>query len=164
VAYCGTNNECHIANNHKSWFANGIVKGHDGFYYVAQSAGAKIYVYTLQGDHLLVKVEEIHIGMGVDNLSVDANGDIFVAGFPKVVALMRAFKDPLNVDPPSTIFRIRKSVDGEGNATYEVTKALEDIEGKVLPSSTVAIHDVKTDTFFMGSVTSPFITVCKRRP
>jgi len=163
VAYCGFNNQCHIANNHKSWFANGVVKGHDGLYYVAQSAGGKIYVYSLQEDHSLLKIDEINVGMGLDNLSVDDNGDLFVAGFPKVLALVKALEDPLTTEVPSTIFRIKKSVDGEGKATYEVTKALEDIEGKVLPGSTVAVHDVKTDTFFMGGVTSPFITVCKRQ-
>jgi arylesterase/paraoxonase len=101
--------------------------------------------------------------MGLDNLLVDDNGDIFGAGFPKVLAFMKALEEPLTTEVPSTIFRIRKSVDQEGKAAYKVTKALEDIDGKVLPGSTVTAHDVKTDTFFMGSVTSPFITVCKRQ-
>jgi arylesterase / paraoxonase len=162
VAYCGPNNQCHIATNHKSWFANGIAKGQDGLYYVAQSAGGKIYVYSLQEDRSLLKIDEINIGMGIDNLSVDENGDIFVAAFPKVLALLRALDEPLTTDVPSTIFRIRKSIDNQRKASYEVTKALEDIEGKVLPGSTVAVHDLKTDTFFMGGVTSPFITVCNR--
>lgn len=161
VAYCGANNQCHIANSHKSYFANGIAKGHDGLIYVAQSAGGKVFVYSMEPDHSLVKIDEINIGMGIDNLSVDTNGDIFVPGFPKVLALMKAADDPLTTDVPSTIFRIRKSIDNQRRATYEVTKVLEDIEGKVLPGSTVAVHDAKTDTFFMGGVTSPFITVCK---
>lgn len=164
MAYCGTDNQCSVVTDHKSWFANGIAKGHDGLYYVAQSAGGKVYVYLLQDGHSLVKVDEINIGMGVDNLSVDTDGDIFVAGFPKVIPFVKAMRDPLNTDVPSTIFRIRKSLDEQGKATYKVAKALEDIEGKVLPGSTVAVHDVKTDTFFMGGVTSPFITVCKKQP
>jgi len=163
VAYCDSNDHCHIANNHKFFFANGVVKGHDGLIYVAQTTAGKIFVYSLQEDHTLVKIDEINIGMGIDNLSVDTDGDIFVAGFPKVLAFMKSTKKPLTTDVPSTIFRIRKSIDDQGKATYEVTKALEDIEGKVLPGSTVAVHDTKTDTFFMGGVMSPFITVCRSR-
>lgn len=94
---------------------------------------------------------------------MDGNGGIFVAGFPKVLAFMKALEKPLTTEVPSTIFRIWKPVDGEGKTAYEVSKALENIEGKVLPGSTVAVHDVKIDTFFMGSVTSPFVTVCKRQ-
>jgi hypothetical protein len=148
VAFCGSNNQCHIANNHKSWFANEIVKGHDGLYYVVQSAGGKIFVYSLE-DNFLLKIDEINVGTGLDNLSVDTKGNIFAAGFPKVLSLVKALNEPLSTEVPSTIFK--------------VTKALEDIDGRVLPGSTVAVHDVKTDTFFMGGVTSPFITVCARQ-
>jgi arylesterase/paraoxonase len=163
VAYCGSDSQCHIATSHKSMFANGVAKGHDGLYYVAQSAAGKIYVYSMEPDHSLLKIDEINIGMGVDNLSVDINGDIFVPGFPKPLVILKAVGDPLNVDIPSSIFRIRKESDERGRATYRVTKVLEDIEGKFLPGSTVVVHDAKTDTFFMGGFTSPFITVCKGR-
>jgi arylesterase/paraoxonase len=162
LAFCGSNNRCHIANNHKSWFANEIVKGHDGLYYVAQSAGGKIFVYSLE-DNFLLKIDEINVGMGLDNLSVDIKGNIFAAGFPKVLSLVKALNEPLSTEVPSTIFRIRKLLDEQGKGTYEVTKALEDIDGMLLPGSTVAVHDVKTDTFFMGGVTSPFVTVCTRQ-
>ena len=49
-----------------------------------------------------------------------------------------------------------------GGYSYELTKALEDVEAKYLPGSTVAVHDVKTDKFFLGGVASPYITVCER--
>ena len=89
-------------------------------------------------DYSLLKIDEINVGMGVDNLSVDTNGDLFAAGFPKVLAFLEALGEPLTTDVPSTIFRIRKSIGAKDKATYEITKALEDIEGKVLPGSTVA--------------------------
>ena len=47
--------------------------------------------------------------------------------------------------------------------TYEFTKALEDGEAKFLPGATVAVHDVKTDKFFLGGVASPYITVCESK-
>lgn len=63
VAYC-CSNQCHFATSHKSWFANGIVKGHDGLYYVAQSASGKIYVYSMQEDHSLLKIDKSNVGRG----------------------------------------------------------------------------------------------------
>jgi len=107
-------------------------------------------------------VDEILVSMGVDNLSIDSNGDIFGAGFPKPLQLIQALKDPLNENCPSTVLRIRRLAEGQGKGTYEVTKALEDIEAKFLPCSTIAVHDAKTGKFFLGSVTSPFITVCEK--
>jgi len=71
-------------------------------------------------------------------------------------------KDPVNVVCPSTIFRIRRLASDGKEAEYEVVRILEDIEAVSLPCSTVAVHDAKTDAFFMGSVTSPFITVCNK--
>jgi len=49
-----------------------------------------------------------------------------------------------------------------GGYKYELTKVLEDSEAKYLPGATVAVHDVKTDKFFLGGVISPYITVCER--
>jgi len=121
-------------------------------------------VHSLQKDGTLLKVDEILVGMGVDNLSIDSNGDIFGAGFPKPLQLIQALKDPQNENCPSTVLRIRRLAEGQGKGTYEVTKALEDIEAKVLPCSTIAVHDAKTGKFFLGSVTSPFITVCEKNP
>ena len=76
---------------------------------------------------------------------------------------MEALNEPLTTEVLSTIFKIRRLVDERGKATYEATKALEDIDGKLLPGSTMVAHDVKLDTFFMDGVTSSFITACKRQ-
>jgi len=161
VGYCNAKGECKTAYPEGS-FSNGIVKGKDGLYYVAQTTTNRVTVLELQPDGSLVKIDEILVGMPIDNLTIDTNGDIFVAGFPKILGLVAALADPINVNCASTVFRIRRTIDGEGKAVHEVTKVLEDIEAKVLPCSTVAVHDAKTGRFFLGSVTSPFITVCEK--
>lgn len=79
--------------------------------------------------------------------------------------VMKSFADPVvHSSCASTVFRIRRTINTEGIPEHEVTKVLEDIEAKVLPCSTVAVHDAKTGNFFLGSVTSPFITVCEKIP
>jgi len=60
---------------------------------------------------------------------------------------MKAMEDPYNTNVPSSIFRIRSKIADGGTLNYEVTKVLEDIEGRVLPGATVAVHDAKTDSF-----------------
>jgi arylesterase/paraoxonase len=84
--------------------------------------------------------------MGTDNLSVDSNGDIWVAGIPKVLEIMGTLDDPLNRLATSTILKIHKSGDG----TYQVEKMLEDGEKKVISSATTAIFDVRTRRLFIG--------------
>ena len=74
----------------------------------------------------------------------------------------KSLKSPEHIDCAATVFRIRK-VRELGVETYEFTKALEDGEAKFLPGATVAVHDVKTDKFFLGGVASPYITVCESK-
>ena len=163
VSYCDSVSQCHIAAQGQFNYANGIIKGHDGLYYIASSVKGRIDVFALQASKTLVKEDEIHIGMGIDNLSIDSNGDIFVAAFPKILGLVRSMESDVPLDVPSTVFRVRKSgLVGTGAPAYEVTKVLEDIEGKFLPSSTTAIHDAKTGNFWLSGVASPFITVCEK--
>ncbi len=108
----------------------------------------------------LTKVDEIPLGMALDNVSIDGDGVIFAAGFPSIFGLIKAANNPASFDPPSTIWRINKRPHGNG---YEATKVLEDARGQVLPGANIAVHDVKTGRFFLSGVTSPFITVCEKR-
>jgi arylesterase/paraoxonase len=99
--------------------------------------------------------------MPLDNLSVDANGDIYAAAFPDIVALVKALSDASVPNAPATVFRVRVVRDKDGEPGYEVEKVLEDIEASVLPMTTTAVHDVKTGRLFLGGVSSPFIAVCE---
>jgi arylesterase / paraoxonase len=164
ISYCGPDSQCHLAATGRFYFPNGITKGVDGLYYVAHSAKGKITVHSLQADHTLVKVDEIKLGIPVDNISVDAEGSIFAAAFPDPMKLILALDAPFATAVPSTVLRIRKvrNVNTQGVVGYEITKVLEDKHGKFLPSTTTAVHDAKTGRLFLGGVTSPFITICDR--
>lgn len=101
----------------------------------------------LQDDLSMSELHVIKLGMPVDNLSIDRNGDIFAAGFPKLLKVLDAFKKPYETRSPSTIWRIRRV--GLG-LDYEVVKILEDREAKILRGLTIAVHDVKTGRLFLG--------------
>ena len=168
VGFCSASGECKsVAGGYA--FPNGLAFGADGLLYVPSTAGGNVVVYEpgkISG--ALTKVDTVKITYPLDNLNLDANGDLWVPGLPKLHQTLATFNDPMGAaDPPSTIFRIRKrrALPGPGDdeGGYEVEKVLEDSEGAVLPGATVAVHDVKTGRLFVGGVVSPFISVCERK-
>ena len=52
-----------------------------------------IGLWLLLLDLSLKEVHTIHVGMPVDNLSVDQSGDIYAAAFPKILDVVKAFKN-----------------------------------------------------------------------
>lgn len=144
VVLCTVGQGCRVVSEgHK--FPNGLAQ-HGGFVYVPSSMTGVIQVYRIKEDDELEKVEDIVIDYSLDNLSVDANGDIYVAAFPKGIDILLAFNDPLNAKPRSTIFRVRKGADG----SHSWEKILEDGEGGTLPGATTVIHDAKTGRLFLS--------------
>jgi hypothetical protein len=146
LIHCPSKDPCKPVTQHTLKFANGIARGKDSLIYVPFSAEPFIGVYQFDESGLLKEVHRIPTGMGADNLSVDSNGDIWVAGIPKVLEIMGTLDDPLNGLATSTILKIHKS--GEGR--YQVEKVLEDAEKKVLSSATTAVFDVRTRRLFIG--------------
>ena len=132
-------------------FPNGLTRGMDGLFYVPSAIDGKIRVLALQPDKTLRLVDTISVGMSLDNLSPDANGDIYAAGFPNLYQSGQGFDDPYNEISRVTIWRIRKTVNlGARRVDYRVEKVLEDKEGKVVSGSTTIRHDVKTGRLFVS--------------
>lgn len=131
-----------------------------GHIYIGHSAKGTIGVNILTDDNRLVQIAEVPLTMGVDNLSIDPEGNIFAAAFPDAIQLMKAFNDPYGTSAPSTVLMVRKKEGGQD--TYEVVKVVEDSEAKVLPTSTTAVHDPISGRLFIGGITSTFMAVCER--
>lgn len=145
AAFCSRDEGCRrVATGFM--FANGLAQ-HDGLVYVPESFGSRVKVFRIKADNELELVEVIPINYGLDNLSVDANGDIYVAAIPRGVEIFQAFADPFNAKPKSTILRIWRNEDGK----HEWEKVLEDGEGGTLPGTTTVVHDAKTGRLFMSS-------------
>ncbi|PVH81997.1 calcium-dependent phosphotriesterase [Cadophora sp. DSE1049] len=184
LTYYTLSGTCHPAFTQGFKFANGITgvfspsknnkttnsKNNNSIIYVANSAKGFISTYTLSPNGTLTRGADIPLGIPVDNLSIDSNGDIFAACFPDVLALVANLDGPIvekekRREIASTVLRIRR-IDREGEVDDEVghvvEKVLEDIEGRFLPGATIAVHDVKTGSFWLGGVASPFVTVCER--
>lgn len=153
IAYCGANNKCNIAADHGFNFPNGMVIGKDDLYYVPSSVTGKISVHSLKPDLTLSKITDIKVGMPIDNLSVDADGDIFAAAFPKALKMVAALDNP-ELTVPSTVWRIRKicTTKPSSKPQYEVTKVLEDAHGVMFPAATTARHDVRTGSLWISGL------------
>ncbi|KAF9771222.1 hypothetical protein IL306_011140 [Fusarium sp. DS 682] len=124
--------------------------------YLPDSITGYLYIYHILPNKNLEKIAEINLGYAVDNASVDENGDIWIAAFPIGVEIFKAYDDPYNVYPPTTVLRVK-----EREGKYVVEKIIEDGKGEVLPAATTVVHDVKTGRLFLSSVISPFIAVCE---
>lgn len=144
VAYCPPSGPCKAATHSKFRFPNGLVRGNDGLVYVPESAGSGIHVMELQEDGTLREVDFIRIGMPLDNLSLDANGDIWAAGLPKALIAVKAAHNPFKKQAPTTVWRVSKTDEG-----YKTFKVLEDRDSKVLTQIATVQHDVKTGRLFI---------------
>ncbi|KAF1913087.1 hypothetical protein BDU57DRAFT_589827 [Ampelomyces quisqualis] len=143
---------------------NGLTRGFDNLIYVPSSVDGQIRVYAINSHSLLQQIDTVYTGMPLDNISPDARGDLYVAGFPDIRATVKGMADPTNLDVPSTILRIRKTVDLERKKVdYRVEKVLEDREGKIVSGATTVRHDVRTGRLWMGAAVHPYIMVCDPR-
>jgi hypothetical protein len=135
-------------------FPNGLSKGNDGLIYVPSSADGTVKVFSLQHDNTLKLEHTIRTGIPLDNISPDANGDLYVAGFPLALKTFKGLANPYGETPsPATVLRIRKTATNEfddDEARYVVEKVIEDREGKVINGATTVRHDVKTGRLFIG--------------
>jgi hypothetical protein len=133
---------------------NGLTRGFDNLIYVPSTIDGIIRAYALTQDNLLQLIDTIHTGMPLDNISPDARGDLYVAGFPDFRQLMKGLADPLNVEVPASILRIRKTVDaddtGVRSVDYRVEKVVEDRVGKIISGAATVRHDVKTGRLWIG--------------
>jgi hypothetical protein len=121
--------------------------------YVPSSVDGRIRVYELLPSNLMHHIDTIYIDMPLDNVSPDANGDLWVAGFPDGLAAAKGFAE-VGANVPASIFRVRKTVDagpeGVRSVDYRVEKMLEDREGTTIGGATTVRHDSKTGRLFVG--------------
>ena len=149
-----------VGDKHK--FPNGLhLSRKDGLLYVPSSVTGKITVYQPSANGTLTRVADIPVGMPLDNISEDADGDLYVVGFPKLTQMEHLLKQSTPIDgsgAATSTFRIHRK--GETGREWEVEKVLEDPNGDVLPASTTAVRDAKTGRLFLVGIVSPWFAVC----
>ncbi|KAK7181809.1 serum paraoxonase arylesterase [Paraphaeosphaeria sporulosa] len=162
VTYCSPTSTCFPITPPRTFrMPNGLARGADGLIYVPSTITGTISVFSLASSAesasippAFTLVDTIHVGMPLDNLALDASGDLWIPGFPNGAQVMKWTEDPVGNKSPATVWRIKK-VEG----VYELEKVLEDREAAVLNGITTVRHDAKTGRLFMGAVFNEFV-VC----
>jgi arylesterase/paraoxonase len=70
-------------------FANGVARLNSSMLAVASSSKPGVYLYSISADHTLTYRKMIRTTAGADNLSVDSEGKLLIAGHPYVPTLTK---------------------------------------------------------------------------
>ncbi|KAJ3915067.1 hypothetical protein F5877DRAFT_92430 [Lentinula edodes] len=164
VGYCHLDHGCKIVAS-GLYTNNGIVKAPElnASVYVASNMGGKISVFERQAvDDSLILMDVIHIGQALDNLSLDNNGHLWVAAFPKAQDMVEHLtKNPLHLSPVAA-FKISVNT-GPGSfygEKYAVEKIFEN-DGTIVSGSTSVVHDSERGMLFMHGVAAHQLVVCR---
>ncbi|KAI0063654.1 calcium-dependent phosphotriesterase [Artomyces pyxidatus] len=161
VGFCHVDRGCKIAISGMRG-NNGIAKAQNETYYVGSCMSGEVRVLERQADDLLVTTDLIRLDRVLDNLSVDDDGVLWAAGFPKVLPLISATHDPTNKICPSSALRITRN-GGHGaffGEKFDVKKVFED-DGRVASGATTVAHDARRGVLYLTGVVSPYLTICK---
>ncbi|KAJ5908755.1 hypothetical protein N7495_001437 [Penicillium taxi] len=148
---------CNFAAKNGFAFPNGIIRGQNGMFYVANSISGVVGIYRLKNGQLN-QVDTVSLGYPLDNISVDSQGSVIAAAIADSVQFVKSMGNPYNVVAPAAVFSIHETSDGK----HEFRKMVEDKAAKALPSSTIAVHDVQSHLLFLAGIFSPFITRCEK--
>ncbi|MCG3119270.1 MAG: hypothetical protein ALAOOOJD_01629 [bacterium] len=135
-------------------YANGINVSHDGkTIYVAACVGLKINVYDrdpASGD--LTFRKKIPLGTGVDNIELDAEGNLWVAAHPQLLTFTKHAKDETK-HSPSEILKINFAANGEYKIEQIYLNNGEEISG-------ASVGAVFANKLLIGSVFEKYFLVC----
>ncbi|CAE6479856.1 unnamed protein product [Rhizoctonia solani] len=158
VGYCHVETGCKVAAD-ELYTSNGVIRTHDGRFWVASLMGGYVTVHEQQADKTLVQTEVIQLGPFIDNLSVAPDGSVIAATFPKADKVLKSFKDT-KLTSPSSAHRVSINR-GEGSyygEKYKVQKIYED-DGALGSSATIAA--VYGGNIYLHGLMSHRLQICK---
>ena len=126
-------------------YANGIAVSHDKkTLYVAEATGQKISIYDILDNGRLNLKHYIKTHTGVDNITVDSVGDLWVGAHPKLLKFTGHAKDSTKLSP-SEVLQIHL----QANGIFKTTQIYIN-DGQEISGSSVAFK--YQDYLFIGDV------------
>jgi len=139
-------------------YANGVNVSNDKTkLYLATTTGRTLFTFnrnTATGQ--LSVAGKLNLKTGIDNIDVDAEGNLWIAGHPKLLAFVSHSKDSAALSP-SQVLKLTPS----GNDTYRVDEILMDA-GNLLSGSSIALR--YKDQLLVGGVFQPKILRIALKP
>ena len=152
-----------VANNGFE-FANGMVSDSQGRFYVSATTGT-VVIYELEHGQLKF-LDSFGQQMAIDRISVNAEDNLVITTFPDPFELQKASSNPQEPVAGAIIFSTaRQKTDSRESDEqgYEAYLLIEDEDGELMPSTTIAVHDVKTERLFLAGKFSRGISICTRQ-
>ena len=135
-------------------FANGLACSHDmKTLYLGETNSMRIRVYERNTENGDLKLKEfIDLGAAPDNINVDPQGNLWVAGFPNILAI---FLHIQNKTMKSPVHIMKLTV--EGNKVVDIKRVLTSTGENISGISAVASYK---DKFFISGIMNPELRIC----
>lgn len=132
-------------------YANGVNISNDKQkLYLATTTGRSLFTFNRNPNNgQLSLASEFNLESGIDNIDVDAAGNLWIAAHPKLLAFVGHSKDSAKLSPSQVL----KLIPGADDS-YEVTEQMMD-DGSTLSGSSIALR--YRDQVFVGGVFQPKI-------
>ncbi|MBU6281267.1 SMP-30/gluconolactonase/LRE family protein [bacterium] len=132
-------------------FPNGVAASADGKrIWVASTTGREVKEYERDPSSGALRfARSFFVGTGVDNIDVDAAGDLWIGSHPNLLAVPPMLTDP-SAKSPSQVVRLRPS-------TGEVEEVFLD-DGSRISGSSVGVH--VGDRLIVGQIFGDFLLDC----
>lgn len=131
------------------------------FYGAGHATNAKLFVMERQSDNSLVLSDTVNMDYAMDNLSIDEQGSVYVATFPKLYHWRTGYtKAPETYLNPSSVHKISIDPGAYFGDKYKVEKIFE-TNGTLISGATSAVWDSKKKTLWIHGVASKNLVACK---
>jgi len=163
VGYCHIDEGCKIAAS-KIPGANGMTRSRtNNTFYVGSATSGGVRIYERQADNTLLLVDfAASDGLPLDNLSVDSNGAVWAAAFPKGFHLLQRFKD-ITTNAASRAIRITHNPEAAESylrlPNHKVEKIFED-DGLIAQGSTCVVNYPEKNLLFLNGISANHLTIC----
>ena len=134
---------------------SGMAGSHDGrMVYVSDTLGDQLQIFARNGTTgALRSAEAVPLGSSPDNITTDEEGNLWIAAHPKLLSLLRAFRNASSI-APTQIFKVLPSAQEPGRVTEVYLN-----EGQALSAGSVAA--VHGDRMLIGSAVEPRLLNCR---
>ncbi len=134
-------------------YPNGINVSRDGeLLYLNSITSLSTLIYKRNKlDNELTLLSDIYIGSGVDNIEIDAKGDLWMGAHPKLLAFSQHAKYGKALSP-SQVIKLSKKETG-----YQVEEVYLDSGAQISGASVAA---TKNERMLIGAVFAPYILDC----